>query len=120
MQWGWSACRAAYAQFGEYEFLKNTHGLVLFVTVAAIITAVVQLVFYFNFFLEHVQRARRPATIPGRPRRWNGTFRRRRRMTNFAGIVPEVYRGPYEFAVPGAAKDYVMQSEPEGGPVGAH
>src|SRR5947209_5744125 len=39
-----------YAQFGEYEFLKNTHGLVLFVTVAAIITALVQLVFYFNFF----------------------------------------------------------------------
>src|SRR5437764_3350473 len=33
-----------YAQFGEYEFLKNTHGLVLFVTVAAIITAGVQIV----------------------------------------------------------------------------
>src|SRR6266487_1905289 len=39
-----------YAQFTEYEFLKNTHGLVLFVTVAAIITAAVQLVFYFNLF----------------------------------------------------------------------
>src|SRR5712675_1006132 len=39
-----------YARFDEYEFLKNTHGLVLFVTVAAIITALVQIVFYFNFF----------------------------------------------------------------------
>src|SRR6266850_279758 len=38
-----------YAQFTEYEFLKNSHSLVLFVTVAAIITVAVQVVFYFNF-----------------------------------------------------------------------
>jgi cytochrome c oxidase subunit 1 len=31
---------------------------------------------------------------------------------NFAGVVPEVYRGPYEFAVPGAPKDFIMQTEP--------
>src|SRR6184192_159225 len=31
-----------YAQFTEYEFLKNSHSLVLFVTVAAIITVVAQ------------------------------------------------------------------------------
>src|SRR5437870_262231 len=39
-----------YSNFGEYEFLKNSHGLVLFVTVAAIATVTVQLVFYFNLF----------------------------------------------------------------------
>src|SRR6267378_2411365 len=39
-----------YANFGEYEFLKNSHSLVLFVTVAAIVTVAVQIVFYFNFF----------------------------------------------------------------------
>ncbi len=39
-----------YANFGEYEFLKNSHSLVLFVTIAAIITVAVQIVFYFNFF----------------------------------------------------------------------
>jgi cytochrome c oxidase subunit 1 len=33
---------------------------------------------------------------------------------NFAGIVPTVYRGPYEFSVPDAPKDFVMQTEPEG------
>src|SRR5438093_9821594 len=37
-----------YANFGEYEFLKNSHGLVALVTVAAIITVAVQFVFYFN------------------------------------------------------------------------
>ena len=33
-------------------------------------------------------------------------------VDNFAGIVPTVYRGPYEFAVPGAPKDFMMQTEP--------
>src|SRR6185369_1500098 len=30
---------------------------------------------------------------------------------NFAGVLPTVYHGPYEFAVPGAPKDYVMQTD---------
>jgi cytochrome c oxidase subunit I len=38
---------------------------------------------------------------------------------NFAGIEPEVYRGPYEFSVPGADKDYLMQNDPDG-PIVAH
>jgi len=42
------ACRAV-CVFSEYEFLKNSHSLVLFVTVAAIIT-VGPVLFYFNFF----------------------------------------------------------------------
>ena len=33
---------------------------------------------------------------------------------NFAGLEPTVYRGPYEFSVPGAANDYQMQNDPEG------
>ncbi len=31
---------------------------------------------------------------------------------NFGGHLPNVYRGPYEFSVPGAEKDYSMQNEP--------
>src|SRR2546430_6519235 len=37
-----------YAQFSEYEFLKNSKGLVPFVTVAAIITVALHTVFCFN------------------------------------------------------------------------
>jgi len=32
---------------------------------------------------------------------------------NFAGKHPVVYRGPYEFNVPGAEKDYILQDSPE-------
>src|SRR6266478_662025 len=31
---------------------------------------------------------------------------------NFGGRTPVVYHGPYEYSVPGAPKDYVMQNDP--------
>jgi cytochrome c oxidase subunit 1 len=31
---------------------------------------------------------------------------------NFAGVHPVVYRGAYEYGVPGAAKDFIMQTDP--------
>jgi len=31
---------------------------------------------------------------------------------NFGGHTPEVYHGPYEYSVPGAPRDYVMQTDP--------
>ncbi|HEV7902349.1 MAG TPA: hypothetical protein VGO96_00805, partial [Pyrinomonadaceae bacterium] len=34
---------------------------------------------------------------------------------NFGGRLPVVYRGPYEFAVPGAPEDYVLQTTPDAG-----
>src|SRR5437016_4412758 len=37
-----------YAQFTEYEFLKSLHPLVIFVSIAAIVTVSIQFVFYFN------------------------------------------------------------------------
>jgi cytochrome c oxidase subunit 1 len=101
-----------YAQFTEYEFLKNSKGLVTFVTVAAIITVVAQVLFYFNFFWSMFKGAlagENPweATtlewiIPSPPPH-----------DNFAGIVPTVYHGPYEFSVPGAPNDFIMQTDGE-------
>src|SRR5947199_1382134 len=39
-----------YANFSEYEFLKNSHALVLFVTVVVSSTVLAQVLFYFNLF----------------------------------------------------------------------
>jgi cytochrome c oxidase subunit 1 len=101
-----------YAQFGEYEFLKNTHGLVLFVTVAAIITAAVQLVFYFNFFWS-MFKGKKAGDNPWEATTLEWGIPSPPPHDNFAGIVPVVHHGPYEFSVPGAPKDYIMQTEPE-------
>jgi len=83
------------------------------VTVAAIVTAAIQIVFYFNFFWS-MFRGKKASDNP-----WDATTLEWTTATppphdNFAGIVPEVYRGPYEFSVPGAPKDFTMQTEPDG------
>src|SRR2546427_2670779 len=100
-----------YAQFTEYEFLKTLHPLVIFVSVVAIITVVTQLLFYFNLIWS-IFRGKRVGDNPWEATTLEWTTASPPPHDNFAGIVPTVYRGPYEFAVPGAPNDFVMQTEP--------
>jgi len=99
-----------YSQFTEYEFLKSLHPLVIFVSVAAIITIATQFIFYFNLIWS-IFKGKKAGDNP-----WEATTLEWSTATppphdNFAGIIPTVYRGPYEFAVPGAPNDFVMQTE---------
>ena len=107
-----------YANFGEYEFLKGAHSLVMFVTVAAIITVSVQVVFYFNFFWS-MFKGKKATDNPWEATTLEWTIPSPPPHDNFAGHVPTVYRGPYEFAVPGAPKDFIMQTEPRDAEVAA-
>ena len=107
-----------YANFGEYEFLKNSHSLVLFVTIAAIVTVSVQVVFYFNFFWS-MFKGKKATDNPWEATTLEWDIPSPPPHDNFAGHVPTVYRGPYEFAVPGAPKDFMMQTEPKDAEVAA-
>jgi cytochrome c oxidase subunit 1 len=107
-----------YANFGEYEFLKGAHSLVMFVTVAAIITVLVQVVFYFNFFWS-MFKGKKATDNPWEATTLEWTTATPPPHDNFAGHIPVVYRGPYEFSVPGAPKDFIMQTEPEGAELAA-
>ena len=100
-----------YAQFTEYEFLKTLHPLVVFVSVVAIITVLTQLLFYFNLIWS-IFRGKRAGDNPWEATTLEWTTASPPPHDNFAGIAPTVYRGPYEFAVPGAPNDFVMQTEP--------
>src|SRR5438093_1128828 len=102
-----------YSRFDEYEFLKHSKGLVLFVTVAAIITVAVQFVFYFNLVWS-LFKGKKASDNPWEATTLDWTTATPPPHDNFAGHVPVVYRGPYEFSVPGAPNDFVMQTEPEG------
>ncbi len=101
-----------YAQFTEYEFLTKLHPLVVFVSIAAITTVLVQIVFYFNLFWS-MFKGKKASDNPWEATTLEWTTTSPPPHDNFAGIVPTVYRGPYEFAVPGALNDFVMQTEPE-------
>jgi cytochrome c oxidase subunit 1 len=99
-----------YSSFAEYEFLKELHPLVVFVSVAAIITITTQLLFYFNVFWS-MFKGKKAGENPWEATtlEWNTTSPPPH--DNFAGVLPTVYRGPYEFAVPGAPKDFLMQAD---------
>ncbi|MDQ3472593.1 MAG: cbb3-type cytochrome c oxidase subunit I [Acidobacteriota bacterium] len=101
-----------FAQFTEYEYLKSLHPLVVFVSIAAIATVLTQILFYFNLFWSMFKGAK----ATDNP--WDATTLEWNTSSppphdNFAGVLPVVHRGPYEFAVPGAPNDFLMQTDPE-------
>jgi cytochrome c oxidase subunit 1 len=101
-----------FSQFTEYEFLRSLHPLVVFVSIAAIITVLVQILFYFNLVWS-MFNGKKADDNPWEATTLEWTTATPPPHDNFAGVLPTVYRGPYEFAVPGAANDYLMQTEPD-------
>ena len=100
-----------YADFTNFEFMNNLMPIHKFMTHAAIFTATAQLIFLFNLIWSLKKGAKAPPnpwdattlewTVPSPPP-----------FDNFAGKHPVVNHGPYEYSVPGAPKDYTMQSDP--------
>ena len=102
-----------YASFTEYRFLDSLHPLVVLVTVAAIVTISVQLLFYFNVFWSIFKGEKCTSDNPWEATTLEWTTATPPPHDNFAGVLPVVYHGPYEFAVPGAPNDFVMQTDAE-------
>ncbi len=101
-----------FSSFDEYEFLNSLDPLVLLASVAAIVTIAVQFLFYFNLVWS-IFKGKRASDNPWEATTLEWTTATPPPHDNFAGILPTVYRGPYEFAVPGAPNDFVMQTEAE-------
>jgi cytochrome c oxidase subunit 1 len=98
-----------YADYTGVQYLAALQPLHKFITIAAFITAGIQLVFLFNFFWS----LKFGAAASDNP--WNATTLEWITATppphdNFAGHYPSVYRGPYEFSVPGVEEDYIPQN----------
>ena len=87
--------------------------LVMFVSIAAITTVTVQLVFYFNLIWS-MFKGKRAGENPWEATTLEWDIPSPPPHDNFAGIVPTVYRGSYEFSVPGAPNDFIMQTDGEG------
>ena len=104
-----------YADFTNFDYLAKLMPIHIFMTWAAFITATAQLIFVFNLFWSLKKGAKAPInpweattlewTVPSPPP-----------FDNFAGKHPVIYHGAYEYSVPGAPKDYIMQSDPPGVP----
>ena len=106
-----------YSQFTEVQYMTHLIPLQTFMTYAAFITIAAQLIFLFNLFWS-MFKGEKASDNP-----WHATTLEWTTTTppphdNFGGHTPAVYHGPYEYSVPGAAKDYLMQNDPAG--VAAH
>src|SRR6266478_927738 len=97
--------------FTDVEYLGKLMPVHSFMSWAAYITAAAQIVFVINLIWSLKKGAKAPAnpweattlewSVPSPPP-----------FDNFAGVHPVVNHGPYEYSVPGAPKDYVMQTDP--------
>jgi len=101
-----------YSQLTEVSYLHGLMPLQHFITIAAFITIGAQLLFLVNLFWSMFKGPKAPInpweattlewTVPSPPPH-----------DNFGGKTPVVYHGPYEYSVPGAPQDFVMQNDPK-------
>ncbi len=109
-----------YADTTAVQYLAGMQPVHLFMTVAAIVTMSAQLIFLWNFFWS-LRKGKKADVNPWQATTLEWTVPSPPPHDNFAGRYPTVYRGPYEYGVPGAAKDFTPQHVPDGaGGAGSH
>jgi len=100
-----------YSQFTEVAYQTKLIPLQTFITVAAIITISAQFIFVINLFWS-MFKGPKASDNPWEATTLEWTTTTPPPHDNFGGVTPVVHNGPYEYGVPGAAKDFVMQSDP--------
>jgi cytochrome c oxidase subunit 1 len=100
-----------YADSTGASYLAALHPLNLFMTIAAFVTAGAQLIFFYNFF-RSLRSGAKATENPWRATTLEWATASPPPIDNFAGAYPHVYRGPYEYSVPGAAEDFTPQHVP--------
>ena len=100
-----------YSQLTEVAYLRPLMPLQKFITYAAFVTIAGQLIFLFNFFWS-LRNGKKATDNPWEATTLEWTTATPPPHDNFGGHTPVVHNGPYEYAVPGAPRDYVMQTDP--------
>ena len=100
-----------YSQFTEVAYQTKLLPVQTFMSYAAFITIAAQLIFLFNFFWS-MFKGPKASDNPWESTTLEWTTATPPPHDNFGGHTPVVNHGPYEYNVPGASKDYVMQTDP--------
>ena len=100
-----------YSQFTELAYLQHLIPLNTFITYAAIITIGAQFIFVINLFWS-MFKGPKASDNPWEATTLEWTTATPPPHDNFGGHTPVVNHGPYEYSVPGAPRDYVMQTDP--------
>jgi cytochrome c oxidase subunit 1 len=101
-----------YSQMTEVAYLHDLIPLQKFITYAAFITIAGQLIFLVNLFWS-MFKGKKAVDNPWEATTLEWTTATPPPHDNFGGKTPVVHNGPYEYNVPGAPRDFVMQTDPE-------
>jgi cytochrome c oxidase subunit 1 len=102
-----------YSQYTEVAYLSKLMPLHQFMTYAAMITIAAQFIFVINLFWS-IFKGPKASDNPWEATTLEWTTATPPPHDNFGGVTPVVHHGPYEYGVPGAARDFVMQTDPAG------
>ena len=110
---GWAGNVRRYASFTD-DFLKPLIPLHQFITVAALFTGAVQLIFVYNLIHSRLQGCAGVRQPVGRALALEWSMPSPPPWNNFGGKDPVVYHDAYQYGVKSSTgADYVMQTSPE-------
>jgi len=107
-----------YADTTAVTFLEPLNPVHTFMTIAAFITIGAQFIFVVNLVWSLWKGKKAESLNPWEATSLEWTVSSPPPHDNFGGHYPSVYRGAYEYSVPGADRDYTPQHEPEPVPAG--
>ena len=110
--YGMAAGLRRYSQSTEVAYILKLLPLQKFISYAAFITIASQFIFLFNLFWS-MAKGKKATDNPWEATTLEWTTATPPPHDNFGGQTPVVHNGPYEYSVPGAPKDYVMQTDAE-------
>jgi len=102
-----------YSVYGEFD--TNSYEMIMdlnvIITVFAIIAAIGQAIFLFNFFYS-VYRGPKAVQNPWKSNTLEWTTPVEHIHGNWPGALPEVHRWPYDYSKPGAEEDFIPHTVP--------
>ena len=101
-----------YSQGTEVAWINKLAPIQVFITYAAFVTIASQLIFIVNLFWSMFKGEKATSDNPWEATTLEWTTATPPPHDNFGGVTPVVHNGPYEYNVPGASKDFVMQTDP--------
>jgi cytochrome c oxidase subunit 1 len=108
-----------YSEFTQVAYQMKLVPLQKFMTYAAVVTISAQLIFLFNLFWS-MFKGKKAVDNPWEATTLEWTTATPPPHDNFGGRTPVVNHGPYEYSVPGAKRDFIMQTDPATAATPAH
>jgi cytochrome c oxidase subunit 1 len=99
----------------QYDFLKAQQPVNVFISIAAFALGAAQLIFLFNFFFSIYAGRKVTSKNPWNATTLEWTVSSPTGHGNFGEELPTVHRWAFDYGVPGAAEDFVMQDVPTSG-----